>query len=202
MGHKTHRKHPAIPIFVPLIAIAVFAAVRSHAGYITEQQPITGCQRIQLNPADTSRCNCQANACTGSASATLVEYKSCNEVMPGEQGQRGCKSVARMIGTKGLCTMAINKDVEKKYNRCLSFVWAEMVLCVAVSEPIPLAPLACTAIYFLGVKQCQNDSLTEPCLMLQCVQDPSFRLEITRPVATGFDMTLLPASRQCFGKGE
>jgi len=202
MGHKTHRKHPAIPIFVPLIAIAVFAAVRSHAGYITEQQPITGCQRIQLNPADTSGCNCQANACTGSGSATLAEYVACDEVMPGEQGQLGCKSVAKMIGTKGVCMMAINKDVEKKYNRCLSFVWAEMVVCVAVSEPIPLAPLACTAIYFWGVKQCQNDSLTEPCLMLQCVQDPSFRLEITRPVATGFDTTLPPASRQCFGKGE
>jgi len=188
-------------MFIPLIAIGVFAAVRSHAGYITEQQPITGCQRIQRNPADTSGCNCQANACTGSASATLVEYKSCDEVMPGEQGQLGCKSVAKMIGTKGVCMMAINKDIEKKYNRCVNLVWAEMVVCVAANPPPSPLSFACSAFSYLALQQCYNDSWREPCLMLQCVQDPSFRLEITRPVATGFDTTLPPASRQCFGKG-
>lgn len=97
--------------------------------------------------------------------------------------------------------MAINKDIEKKYNRCVSLVWAEMVVCVAANPPPSPLYFACSAVSYLALQQCYNDSWREPCLMLQCVQDGSFRLEITRPVATGFDTTLLPASRQCFGEG-
>jgi len=188
-------------MFIPLIAIGVFAAVRSHAGYITEQQKITGCQRIQRNPADTSGCNCQANACTGSAYATLVEYKSCDEVMPGEQGQRGCKSVAKMIGTKGVCMMAINKDIEKRLNQCEAWAYAEAVVCMALAPPSPLTPIVCSGALVWGLRDCYNDWVLPQCSLVQCVQDGSFRLEISRPVATGFDTTLLPASRQCFGEG-
>ena len=203
MGHTTRRKPSAIRVFIPFIASAVFAAVHSHAGYITEQQPITGCQRIKYNPADVSGCNCKDNACTGYASATLIEYKIYEEVMPGEQGQRGCKSVATMIGTRGACMMAIDKNIEARFNECESLVWMDTLVCIAVAGSAPLspAPMGCSIILFFGLSNCRNDWLLPRCSMLQCVQDPSFRLEISRPVATGFDTAIPPAPRQCFGKG-
>ena len=202
MGHKTDHKHSAIRMFIPLIAIGVFAAVRSHAGYITEQQKITGCQRIQLHAAETSDCSCKANKCEPWRYAALSEYLACDEVMPGEQGQRGCKSVAKMIGTKGVCMMAINKDIEKRLNQCEAWAYAEAMVCIALAPPLsPLTPFVCSSVLAWGLRDCHNDWVLPQCSLVQCVQDGSFRLEITRPVATGFDTTLLPASRQCFGEG-
>jgi len=201
MGHTTRRKHSAIRMFIPFIAIAVFAAVHSHAGYITEQQPIDGCQRIQLHAAETSDCSCKANECGAWRYAALSEYVACDEVMPGEQGQRGCKSVATVIGTKGVCMMAINKDIEKRLNQCEAWVWAETMVCIAVAPPLTPLPLACSGILLFGLRDCHNDWVLPQCSMVQCVQDGSFRLELSRPVATGFDTTLSPSYRQCFGKG-
>jgi hypothetical protein len=202
MGRTIRRKHSAIRFFAPLIATGLFAAVHSHAGYITEQQPITGCQKIQLHAAESSDCSCKADKCGDWRYAALSEYVACDEVMPGEQGQRGCKSVPAMIGTKGVCMMAINKDIENRLNQCEAWAYAEAMVCVASAPPLaPLTPIFCSSLLAWQLRDCYNDWVLPQCSLVQCVQDGSFRLEISRPVATGFDTTLSPSYRQCFGKG-
>ena len=187
-------------VFGVLIIIGFFTVDRSHADYVTEQQRITGCSQIRLHPPVHSGCICQENACATLGSANLFEYKSCDEVLPGQKGQLGCKSVFQTVGTKGACRMAINNDVDEQASRCLALVFAEGALAFALTPP-PANSFAMAAVMAIGAAQCHNDYDIPPCLMFQCVQDPNFRLEIMQPLATGFDQTLPPASRECYGSG-